>query len=264
MEILIVLALYVIGGIAGGVLLGLVGVGMALVGVPLLVLTLPLAGFPPDLAPIVALATSMGIVTMGSVASVWTHGKLGNVNWEIVRRIAPYSVAGVLVGSLIASRFLPGDALRWALAIIELFIAWLMLRPRRPGPAPAPDPVGRQRAVAAAIGLSGSLIGAGGGVFMVPYLARQGEVMRRAVATSTTVGFPVTVIATLFYLFHASPEGHSGMLGMLYVPALLGLGIGSMIGAPFGAKLSTRMDSAKLKKGFGLLLIVLAISVVFA
>lgn len=264
MEVLLVFALYIIGGTAGGVLLGLVGVGMALVGVPLLVLTLPLADFSPDSAPIVALATSMGIVTMGSVASVLSHSRMGNVDWAAVRSMAPFSVLGLVAGSAVASLIIPGGVLRWALCAIELFIAWTMLRPRKAAPPPQPDSLPRRRGVAALIGLSGSLIGAGGGVFLVPYLARQGYAMRQAVGTSTTIGFPVTVIGTLFYAFMASPPGPQAMIGMLYLPALLGLGIGSMIGAPIGVRLATRLDSQKLKKGFGVLLILMALAVAFS
>lgn len=264
MEFLTIFAAYILAGAAGGVLLGLVGVGMALVGVPILILTLPLAGIPEQNAPLIALATSMGIVTMGSISSMISHHRLGNIDWPTVRLMAPFSVLGLIAGSAVATAAIPGSVLRWLLCLIEIWIAWTMLRPKKKKPVtPPPASPWHRRAIASVIGVSGSLIGAGGGVFLVPYLAKSDFPMRRAVATSVTIGFPVTTIGTLFYAFVAAPAGLPDMLGMIYTPALLGLGFGSMIGAPFGARLASSVDSEKLKKGFGILLIILAVNVVF-
>ena len=69
-------------GILGGLLLGMIGVGMALIAVPVLTFALPHLGVPVALAPVVALATSMGIVTIGSVGSVVAHSRLGNVDCQ--------------------------------------------------------------------------------------------------------------------------------------------------------------------------------------
>ncbi len=128
---------------------------------------------------------------------------------------------------------------------------------------PPPATSIRQRLVAGTIGLCGSVIGAGGGVFLVPYLARSGFQMRRAVATSTAVGFPVTIVGTLFYAFVSPPAGLPHMLGKIYFPALLGFGLGSMLGAPLGAKLASEIDGDKLRRAFGVLLIILAVNVAF-
>lgn len=264
MSSLAVFLIFVGGGVAGGVLLGMVGVGMALVGVPVLVLTLPLTGVRPDDAPLVALATSMGIVTMGSVSSVWSHHRRGNIDWGLFRSLSPFSVAGLLLGSLVASRYVSPQGLRWMLCGIELYIAWTMLRPKRPGPPPQAHAPGHQRGVAALIGVSGSLIGAGGGVFLVPYLARQGLAMKQAVATSVTIGLPVTIAGTIYYLGQPAPPEPGGMAGMVHLPALLGLGFGSMAGAPLGVSIASRMDGNILKKAFGVMLIVLAINVAFS
>ena len=48
------------------------------------------------------------------------------------------------------------------------------------------------------------------------------------------------------------------MLGSVHLPALIGLGLGGVIGAPFGARLAARLPGDALKKGFAVLLLVLA------
>lgn len=258
---IITLLFLFIAGIAGGILLGLVGVGMALIAVPVLTITLPLLGVPGPLAPVVALATSMGIVSIGSVSSIVAHNKLGNIDWSMFRRIVPFSIAGVLAGSVIVT-WLPGAALRSIFAAFLVFVAYRMLTGRRAVGAEQPTGTGNMRAAGAAIGVAGALIGAGGGVFMVPYLAGRGWKMARAVATSTTIGLPVTLMGTLFHALHTQQGIDAPMLGSIHIWACIGLGLGSILGAPVGARLASRMPADVLKKGFALLLLILAAGLV--
>ena len=116
-----------IAGVLGGVLLGLLGVGMALVAVPALVFSLPLLGVPAAQAPLVALATSMGIVTIGSLSAMTAHHRMGNVDWALFRRIVPFSLIGLLAGSALVT-VLPPMALRVIFVGFLVFIAARMLR----------------------------------------------------------------------------------------------------------------------------------------
>ena len=74
------LLIFLGAGLAGGLLLGLIGVGIALVAVPLLTFALPRFGVPAEVAPLTAVATSMGVVAVSSVASAIAHQRLGNVD----------------------------------------------------------------------------------------------------------------------------------------------------------------------------------------
>lgn len=246
-----------IAGIAGGVLLGLMGVGMALVAVPALVFALPHLGVPEGQAPLVALATSMGIVTIGSVSAVASHHRMGNVDWSLFRRIVPFSLIGLLLGSALVT-VLPPLALRVIFAAFLVYIAARMLRGPKPGAVAAEPSPAQDRAVGAGIGVAGALIGAGGGVFMVPYLSGRGRTMVRAVATSAAIGLPVTVLGFVFHALRPIEGITAPMLGSVHVPALIGLGLGGVIGAPFGARLAARLPAGVLKKGFAALLLVLA------
>ena len=84
------LLIFLGAGLAGGLLLGLIGVGMALVAVPLLTFALPRFGVPAEVAPLTAVATSMGVVAVSSVASAIAHQRLGNVNWWLAKVIIPF------------------------------------------------------------------------------------------------------------------------------------------------------------------------------
>lgn len=244
-------------GIFGGALLGTIGVGMALVAVPALTFALPHMGVSEAMAPIVALASSMGIVTIGSISSVIAHNRLGNIDWQAFRLIVPFSLIGVFLGSLLVTQ-LPPDVLRLIFAAFLIFVALRMLLSRKGTSEPAPVPARIYRASGVVIGFAGALIGAGGGVFMVPFLTGRGWKMVRAVATSAAIGLPVTTFGTIFYALRPLPGIDAAMIGSLHLPALVGIGLSSVIGAPLGAQLASRLPGELLKKVFAVVLLILA------
>ncbi len=248
-------------GIFGGLLLGMIGVGMALVAVPVLTFALPHLGVPEALAPSVALATSMGIVTIGSIGSVVTHNRLGNIDWAAFRMIVPFSLIGVIAGSMLVTR-LPAGLLRLVFAGFLVFVGLKMLIARKAAGPAVPVSGAGYRAAGAAIGFAGALIGAGGGVFMVPFLSGRGWRMVRAVATSATIGLPVTVFGALFYALRPLEGVAAPMLGTLHLGALFGIGFGSLIGAPVGARLAGSLPQNLLRQGFAAVLLLLALGLV--
>lgn len=95
---------------------------------------------------------------------------------------------------------------------------------------------------------------------MVPFLAGRGWKMVRAVATSAAIGLPVTAMGTVFHALRPLDGVTAPMLGSIHIPALLGLGLGSVIAAPFGARMASRVPGEVLKKGFAVVLLALAAS----
>jgi uncharacterized membrane protein YfcA len=80
--------------------------------------------------------------------------------------------------------------------------------------------------------------------------------MREAVGTSAAIGFPIAVFGSLGYVLSgwglANLPTHS--VGFVYLPALAGLVLASMLTAPLGAKLAHRLPVPVLKKLFAFLL----------
>ncbi|WP_313273889.1 sulfite exporter TauE/SafE family protein [Stenotrophomonas sp.] len=255
------LAMFVAAGLAGGLLLGLIGVGMALVAVPLLTLFLPEFGVPAESAPLTAIATSMGIVAIGSVSSAISHHRLGNVDWRVVKLTVPFGLVGMAAGSLVAPH-LPASALQWIFAGFLVFVAigmWRQARAEHPSPLPSSP---RYRVAGGTIGMAGSLIGAGGGIFMVPFLHRHGHDMASAVATSTVIGLPVSILGTLVYASQSNPGATPTTVGYIFLPALVGVSFGSILGAPLGARWASRVPAHALKRIFAVALLALAIKLV--
>ncbi|HEY2756005.1 MAG TPA: TSUP family transporter, partial [Pseudolabrys sp.] len=91
------LTIFLSAGLVGGLLLGLIGVGTALISVPFLTIFLPRFGIGPDAAPLTALATSMAIVSVGSISSIASHHRLGNVDFLVSLLVSvPFFVKAVL------------------------------------------------------------------------------------------------------------------------------------------------------------------------
>jgi len=81
---------FIISGFAVGVLVGLTGVGGGALMTPLLIF-----GF--GIAPAVAVGTDLMFAAITKANGVWTHARLGSVEWPVVRRL--------LMGSLPAALF---------------------------------------------------------------------------------------------------------------------------------------------------------------
>jgi uncharacterized membrane protein YfcA len=84
--------------------------------------------------------------------------------------------------------------------------------------------------------------------------------LRNAIGTAAALGIPVALIGSVGYLISgwriAGLPPHS--LGFILLPALAGLVCGSMLTAPFGARLAHRLPVLTLKRLFALLLYLLA------
>jgi len=253
---------FLIAGIAGGVLLGLIGVGMALITVPVLMLVLPQLGFSLASTPQIALATSMVVVSIGSCSAVWAQHKKGQIQWHLIWLMLPFSLLGIGVGTLLV-HWLPAKVLTLLFALFLGYMAWTMLRPtsvelRLSSISPA-----LHRGAATLIGLVGGLIGAGGGVLMVPWLKRAQLTMQQAVATSVMLGFPLTILASVFYLSSDIDQQQAELVGSVYWPAALLLSGGAALAAPVGVKLAAKVPAAELKRLFAVMLLLVAFQLLY-
>ncbi|MDY7082650.1 MAG: sulfite exporter TauE/SafE family protein, partial [Halobacteria archaeon] len=101
----------------------------------------------------------------------------------------------------------------------------------------------------ALVGFSSGLFGIGGGSLMVPVLTLvMGLTITRAVATSLFAMFPSAVVAS----YKQFDQGN--LFPELAFPLILGI----VIGASFGPYISGNIPKKTLRKGFGILLLIIA------
>ena len=119
--------------------------------------------------------------------------------------------------------------------------------------------------VGGVIGLVSSFVGIGGGTLSVPFMSFCNVPLHHAVGTSAAIGFPIAVAGTLGYIIGGwgRPDLPALSLGFVNLWALLGLAAASYLTAPLGAKLSHALPTAKLKRGFAVFLILVALKMLW-
>jgi uncharacterized membrane protein YfcA len=238
--------------VALGVLLSvLVGVSLGMLGGGGSILTLPILVYAMGMDKKAAIATSLLVVGTTSAAAVISHARAGNVAWRTGLLFALAGSVGAFVGGWAADA-VPATWLVRAFIAMMFLTAFGMLRGRQELAAgPVADlPLARIARDGGAVGLFAGLVGAGGGFLVVPALALLGGLtMHRAVGTS------LLVIAL---------QSWSGFLGhVTHVRvdfATAGLVTGAaVVGSLAGGLLAPRVPQAVLRKGFGILVLCMAV-----
>ena len=256
---LLIFFLLILTGATAGILAGLLGIGGGLIIVPALTFILRGMDVGVDVAAPVAVATSLGTMLMTSASAIWFHDRRGAIEWPAVARLGPAVAVGALGGALLAAH-LPGLILARIFAALALVIGLRMvLAVRPPRSTPAPWPRGGP-IFGPLIGAVSALMGIGGGSFNVPFLARNGYPMVRAVAIASACGWPIALGGLAGFIL-AGWGRHllEHAVGFIYLPGLVTIGLAGAVAAPLGVSLAHRLPAVTLKRVFGLLLILIAV-----
>lgn len=251
-------------GSCTGFLAGLLGVGGGMLMVPFMTLLLSTHGVPREHVVKMAIATSLATICFTSIASLRAHHRRGAVLWPVVRLLAPGIVLGSMAGTQIA-KALPSPALAVLFALFVSASAIQMLLDRKPPPTRQLPRGAGMFGAGAVLGLLASMVGAGGAFISVPFMTWCNVKVHNAVATSAALGFPVAVAGTIGYIIAGwSLQGvPAGALGFIYLPALFTLSLASVLTAPLGARTAHRMQKRHLQRGFAVLLIGLAATMIY-
>jgi uncharacterized membrane protein YfcA len=249
---------YLALGAFAGVLAGLLGVGGGLVIVPVLTFLFTAQGLPPTYIAHLALGTSLASIIFTSVSSLRAHHGRGAVDWRVVRRISAGIVAGTLAGSWVAAQ-LSTRSLKVFFVVFLYYVALQMLLNIRPKPSRQLPGTGGMLGVGGIIGAISSLVGIGGGSLSVPFMVWCNMSMHNSIGTSAAIGFPIALAGAVGYVANglAVTPLPPWSLGFVYLPALAGVALASVVTAPLGARLAHSLPVAGLKKTFALLLIVM-------
>ena len=251
-------------GSCTGYVAGLFGVGGGMLLVPFITLLLSARGMPPEHVVKMAIATSLATICFTSLSSLRAHHRRGAVRWDIVRLLAPGIILGSLIGAQLA-KALPTHVLAILFAVFVGFSATQMVLGRKPKPSRQLPAGAAMFGVGAAIGSLSALVGAGGAFVSVPFMTWCNVTLQKAVATSAALGFPIALAGTVGYVVAgwSLPDMPPGAVGYLYLPALLVVSAASVLTAPLGARTAHRLDVARLRRAFAVLLYSLAAYMVF-
>jgi len=242
-----------------GFFAGLLGIGGGAAMVPVLAFIFAAKHFASIHVVHLALGTAMATMLFTSISSVRAHHQHGAVNWSIVRRMAAGIIVGTFGGALLAS-VLEVRLLTIVFTILIYYLSAQMLFGRKPQPGKMPQSVAGTSLAAASIGVISSLTATGGAALVVAYLVRRGTRIHETIGTAAAIGWPLAAAGTTGYVLtgFGQRELPEYSVGYVYLPALAGIVVASMLLAPLGARLAHRTPGALLKKIFAVVLFVLA------
>ena len=248
-------------GCVAGVLAGLFGIGGGVVIVPVLEAALGFLGVDPSIRMHVAVATSLATIIPTSVSSARAHHKRGAVDLDIVRRWAPYvllgAVAGAWIASQVGSRVLAAVFATLAMANAVKMVLFPGTRAVTAG-VPA---VAWVLVIPTVIGCASTMMGIGGGIFMVMALTLFNEPIYRAVGTSALFGLVIAVPGTLGFVWSGWDVAGVPPFSLGYV-SLVGFALiapTTVLLAPLGARIAHGFSENRLRVVFGLFLAVAAL-----
>lgn len=245
-------------GIFAGILAGLLGVGGGIIIVPVLFFLFQGFGMSPESAILIATATSLATIVPTSISSIRSHHQKGNVDIELLKRWAVFILTGVLTGSWLVTR-VDGNWLAVMFGVIATLSALNMLF--RTGKSALfqqlPGKAG-QALMGTSIGFFSAMVGIGGGTISVPLLTLYNYPAHKAVGTAAAIGLIISLPGALTMLILGStpadaPAGTFGLVNLIGFVCIVPLTVKF---APVGASLAARLDAARLKKIFAVVLLI--------
>jgi uncharacterized membrane protein YfcA len=204
-------------------------------------------------------------VIFTSLSSLRAHDRHGAVNWAVLRRLLPGIVIGTGLGTLLA-RHIPTFPLAVIFVVCMLYMASSMLFNWKPKPTRQLPGTTGLLLVGTGIGVCSALAAMGGATLTIPFLVFCNVPFHTAIGTASAIGFPIAVVGTIGYLINgwgsAGLPAHS--VGYIYIPALIGFTVGSMVLAPFGARLAHRTSERSLKRIFAIVIGALGLKMLVA
>lgn len=260
-ELGLLLAALITGGLVAGFLAGLLGIGGGGVLVPVLFETFTFLQVPDSVRMHLVLGTSFAVILPTAIRSYRAHLARGAVDTAVLRRLAPFVVAGVLIGIGFVS-IVSGAGLKWVWIVCAGFLALKMALGREDWRIAddVPDKAW-VKAAAFLIGLVSTLMSIGGGMFLVSLFTLCGWSILKAVATSSGFGPLIAVPGLLGYVWAGwgNPELPPVSLGFVSVLGAAIIIPASVLAAPLGVRVAHGISRRTLELAFAAFLTVVAV-----
>lgn len=263
MEIFGLLVLLITAGAIAGLTAGLFGNGGGFAVVPALVLLFSILDIESENLIFVAVGTSLACIIFSSARALMSHNKKGAVDFLVLKEWAPWLVVGVVIGVFIAS-YSQAEELYLIFAWGVLFYGIYFLFPRildQTAMKQRNMPIGFARAgLVSFLGGFSALLGIAGGTITVITMSICKRPIYQAVATASGVGLIIGLVGALGFLILGFNETDLpfGSLGFINIPAVFIISLVSILTAPIGVEWAHNLEENKLKRLFGLYLLLVS------
>jgi uncharacterized membrane protein YfcA len=256
--------IFPVAGLFAGLLAGCFGIGGGLVVVPVMVWVFTLMDVGDSVLMHLAIGTSLATIVPTSLSSIYAHHQRNAVQWPIFAKLVPGILAGGLAGAALANE-LNFPQLKTLFSFLLLIIAVYIFVDRKPvGHRALPGRVW-MTAAGFGIGAVSALGGIGGGVLTNPFLLWCSVGIRQSVATAAACTLPVALAGSTGFILaglHADglPQFSSGYV---YWPAVAGMAVAGLFGAPLGAAIAHNAPTAGLRRALAVLLMIVGLTILF-
>jgi uncharacterized membrane protein YfcA len=244
-------------------LFSMLGMGGGMLYVPILIF----AGYSLKEAP----SISLMLILATAIGALFQFSKNKMVDWKLALVMDPPTDIMAFVGGYY-SALIPQNYVKILLVIILIIAGILMIKQKKEGKINfnkgkwyywhrhfnGNDYVVNIPLVilaTSAIGVISGILGITGGVIKLPIMVLLcGVPMGIAVATSTVMVAITALFGLVGHAIHGNVDYRVGLI----------LGVITIIGGLIGSKISLNLDKEKLKKGFGVVLILIAIKFIYS
>jgi len=237
-------------GAITGILAGMLGIGGGVITVPLLYFVLQYYPFPKEEVMHVAIATALATTFVTSCGATWSHHRRKAVLFHTLKWIVPGLAVGCIAGAIL-TLYLPNELLRYIFGVVVILLSVYFFFPKLPPLHIASQLNWTMGLWTLGVGCLSTLLGVGGGMFMVPILLGYQMHMKNAVAVSsvsTLVSALFGSIAFIVIAQNASPLPQS--IGYINLPGFLTLGLSSLLTTAVGVKLAHTLPTSLIKRIF--------------
>ncbi len=243
-------------GIVVGIISALLGIGGGLLYVPALATV--------GASPIQSVATSLVAITLGAISGTIQNWQIKSLKLETVSLLTLPAMLTTEIGVSIASA-LPSKWLLLSFSALQITAIWLInLKNKLQKDEKKTDlielsqssvnstiPTLKTQGIGLVAGVLSGLFGVGGGIIMVPL---QVLLLKMPIKQSVQTSYGAIVLISLWAV---SRYVIADSTNVLIVPGLM-LGVGSLLGANYGARLLPKLSDNLVRYLFTCLLIILA------
>ena len=200
------------------------------------------------ITPAIASAAVHAAEVFTTAASGAAHWRLGNIKWDLVKRLAIPGVIGAAAGALLLSH-VPGRTIQPFVSAYLLclggLIIWRAVRLHVPDAPKSPSLF---------LGLVGGFLdavgGGGWGAMVTTTLIANRNEPRYAIGSASLAEFFVTAVATATFIV---------TIGLSLWPVILGLVAGGVLAAPFAALVARHVPARPIMLLVGVVVIALSL-----
>lgn len=236
---------YLITGFFAGIIGGLLGTGGC-------ALIMPVIRFGFDFDPSIAVGTTLTAIVFTAASGAYQHIKMKNVDKGTTKIIAISGIFGVVIGSVVFGYIKDyGKIIDLILGIAFLVVSGRMVYegvfakgPKHSSDMNMPGTKTAKGVLGSLIGFLTGIIGLGGGYALVPaFIYSFKSPVKLAIGTSMASFVWMALIGAIFKIYQR----------VVNIPVAITLGMGAVVGAMYGAKLTKKIKPNILKAFFGFL-----------